>query len=193
MNNVLTSIEESPEYVFLISLLFIASAIDIKTKKIPNQLSLIIFIAGISWQITNNGLGGFFHGIAASSIAFGIFLALHMIGAMGAGDVKLIGATAVFMNENEAVLAALLSLAIGSLIGLAILIVKGGLPDYIKRYFMILKTYILTKQWVYLAPASDEVAGQKFAFAIAISAGCSLVLLKEPLELLTGLKILVDL
>ena len=65
---------------------------DVRYRRIPNKLVLLILIAGI----TSNTLFGGWHGLLASlgglGLAFGTMFFLHLFGTMGAGDVKFFAA-----------------------------------------------------------------------------------------------------
>ena len=76
----------------LLVLAVLAAVWDLRTRRIPNWLVLGGLIAGF-------GLNGFLFGLEGLGIAglgmlvgFGIYLVLHLLHAMGAGDVKLMAA-----------------------------------------------------------------------------------------------------
>lgn len=80
-----------------IALTFIPLAIaitymDVRYRRIPNKLVLVILIAGL----TANTFFGGWHGLLASlgglALAFGSMFFLHLFGTMGAGDVKFFAA-----------------------------------------------------------------------------------------------------
>ena len=65
---------------------------DVRFRRIPNLLVLMALIAGL---VINSAFGGF-RGLGNSALGFAVafipMLLLHVFGAMGAGDVKLMGA-----------------------------------------------------------------------------------------------------
>jgi prepilin peptidase CpaA len=65
---------------------------DIRYRRIPNRLVLVILIGGI----TLNSFFGGWQGLAASlgglAVGFGAMFILHLFGTMGAGDVKFFAA-----------------------------------------------------------------------------------------------------
>lgn len=76
----------------LVPLAVIITYTDVRYRRISNKYVLITLISGL---ILNTLFGGF-HGLLASIggclLAFVLMLALHIFGAMGAGDVKLFAA-----------------------------------------------------------------------------------------------------
>ena len=81
----------------IIAILFIPLAIaiiymDIRYRRIPNKLVFATLMSGISLNFVFRG----WHGLAASLegmlLAFVVMFMLHLVGTMGAGDVKLVAA-----------------------------------------------------------------------------------------------------
>ena len=109
--------------IILFSLLLIISFIDYDNKIIPDSLSLILFVSGIFLNI-------FFHLISFKSMAFG-FLAgfgflflIALIGPMGGGDIKLMGAAGVFLGLKYTVMAMFIGFISGGIISSLLLIFK---------------------------------------------------------------------
>lgn len=82
-------------------LLGIACRYDYKSRRIPNGLILGCLLAGLGtrlWEQGISGIGGYLGNILLTTMAFYLFF---YIGAMGAGDVKLLGACAGFFPAGR--------------------------------------------------------------------------------------------
>ncbi len=100
----------------------VAAVWDLREKRIPNKLTLPMFAAGWIFQILFHGWGGLLDGLAGFAIGFGVLFVLWFIGGGGGGDVKLMGAMAVWMGYQLTLLllvastVAVVMIAIGSFI-----------------------------------------------------------------------------
>jgi prepilin peptidase CpaA len=70
----------------------VAAVSDLRTRRIPNRLTLPMCLAGLVYQLAFFRLDGLVTALAGFSAGFGIFFVLWMIGTAGGGDVKLMGA-----------------------------------------------------------------------------------------------------
>jgi prepilin peptidase CpaA len=143
----------------------IAALIDLKSRKIPNWLTLTMAAAGI--------LGGFllyaWHGewsggwnwLLFSSkgwlVGIGIFLLPFIFGGMGGGDVKLMGAIGAFKGTEFVIATAILGALWGGLMSIGAIIVKKK-PGMLKNFGAGLKLYFITHGQVgkdLIMPAED--------------------------------------
>jgi prepilin peptidase CpaA len=79
------------------ALMFIPLAIaitymDVRYRRIPNKLVLIILIGGLFLSTVFGGWNGLLASLGGCGIAFALMFLLHLFGTMGAGDVKLCAA-----------------------------------------------------------------------------------------------------
>ncbi|MBA3240876.1 MAG: prepilin peptidase [Acidobacteria bacterium] len=76
----------------LIPLAFIITYYDVRYRRIPNLFVLATLISGILLNTFFGGWGGALVSLEGCALAFGLMFVLHLLGAMGAGDVKLFAA-----------------------------------------------------------------------------------------------------
>ncbi|MBU2011870.1 MULTISPECIES: A24 family peptidase [Stutzerimonas stutzeri subgroup] len=151
--------------LLLLTLLGLAAISDLRRHRIPNLLILLGLALGLAGQFFAAGLAGLGQGMLAGLIAFGLFLLFYLTGGMAAGDVKLMAMVGAFLTPQQALLATAASLLAGGLCGLALLLWHGQLRQTLVRYGAMFRAHS------YLPPASSEVAGQPFPYAVAILLG----------------------
>ncbi|QLC72160.1 prepilin peptidase [Pseudomonas sp. LPB0260] len=157
--------------ILLIGLLSIAVASDLRRHRIPNLLVLSGLVTGLVGQFLWGGGGALGDGVLGMLVGLGMFLPLYALGAMAAGDVKLMAMVGAFLSPLDALWAALFSLVAGGICGLLIVLVRGELLRTYSRYVLMLRARS------YFPPAEGEVAGKPFPYAIAILIGTLVSLL----------------
>ena len=86
--------------ILVLSVVTVVAAIsDYKFRKIPNKLTVPVFLAGFVYQIAFYGVSGLLDGLAGFGIGFGTLFALWIIGGGGGGDVKLMGSIGVWLGR----------------------------------------------------------------------------------------------
>jgi prepilin peptidase CpaA len=75
-----------------------AAVIDIRTRRVPNWLTLLVALVGI--LLATTGVSGVSVGASLAGIAVGFLLMLpgHAFGGLGAGDVKLLAAVGALLG-----------------------------------------------------------------------------------------------
>lgn len=88
-------LNSSPDLAYLSACLLGAgagAACDAASRRVPNLVSLPAALAGLALHFALGGWRQLASSLAAGMLCFGLFLAFHLAGGMGAGDVKLIAA-----------------------------------------------------------------------------------------------------
>ena len=82
--------------VFLV--LLVAAVIDWQTFRVPNVLTATLFTSGLIYHALLGPSGSFFSAVAGAVFGFGILILLYLIGAVGAGDVKLLAGVGAWLG-----------------------------------------------------------------------------------------------
>lgn len=117
----------------LVAGLAIATVIDLRTRRIPNELTAAI--AGVGLGLAATGTSGI--GVAASFAGFFLGLLLmmpgYMLGATGAGDVKLMGAVGAVMGPALVVSAFLFTAIAGGVLAVFVAVRRQRLTETLAR------------------------------------------------------------
>ncbi|MBN2373065.1 prepilin peptidase [bacterium] len=163
--------------VFLMVVLFIAVITDLRRHRIPNLLTLTAAAAGICYHTVVNGWDGFLFSVGGMLLGAALLIVFYILSGMGAGDVKLMGAVGSLLGPKGVFAAFIFTAIAGGIYAIALMIFSGMLSDAAKRYWMMLKTYILTGMINYINP--DK--GRKkpvLCYGVAIAAGTMISVLR---------------
>ena len=159
--------------LLLLGLLAGAVLIDMRRHSVPNLISLGGLVLGLALNIWLLGPGteGLLTALGGVLLGLLVFLPFYATGGMGAGDVKLMAMVGAYLDPLHVLLAAGLSLAAGSLMGLGILLMRRGAGCMARRYTSSFQCLAVTGKWSYVPPAADEPAAARFPYALAIALG----------------------
>lgn len=106
------------------AMLLVAAASDIKSRTIPNWLNIVIALsAPLTWWAQGLALWpDIAVQVGAALTLFAIFFAMFAFGAIGGGDVKLIGALALWIDARLLLSLLMIMAIVGGVIAAAMLI-----------------------------------------------------------------------
>jgi prepilin peptidase CpaA len=102
----------------LLAMLLVASWQDMAFRIVSNRLVLMGAVLGLSFSALPAGQG-FGSALASSLVLFLSFFVLYLAGWLGAGDVKLAGATGAYFSADQALELGLIIMITGGLVCLA--------------------------------------------------------------------------
>ncbi len=105
----------------------IASVTDIRSRRIPNWLTAVGFLAGFSLNIFLYGLPGLKNASLGVGIALLVYFPLFCVKGMGAGDVKLMAAIGALVGPGNWLRIFIFTALIGGAIALALILYRGFL------------------------------------------------------------------
>ena len=162
----------------LIVVLLVASAFDLRQRRIPNRLLaaglLAAMVLHLSFGPASALLTTYLAGFALGLL---MFIPLYLLRGMAAGDVKLMATVGAFLCPSLVFQASLATYVCGGLLALLIVFFKRRASDAFANVFALLLPMLLRFQGVRLAPTAaraGSVGGMPYA--VAISCGTLFVL-----------------
>jgi prepilin peptidase CpaA len=109
----------------LLILVLVAAFFDARTRRIPNWLTVSGVLAGLALNtFLYPGLSGLWFALKGLIVAFAIYLALHLVRAMGAGDVKLMAAVGSITGAGDWFGIFLITAVVGGILAIVMSIAK---------------------------------------------------------------------
>jgi prepilin peptidase CpaA len=166
-------------FIFLGTVLAIAVITDLRFQKIPNSLTFSAMTAGIGYHVATGGLEGLVYSAAGLALGMAIFIIPFLMGGMGAGDAKLMGAIGAAVGPKGVFIAAVLTSIFGGIYALILIIIHRGVgKDIFRRWLMALRLFVFTRA-VAPIPANKKVKQPKLCYGVAIAAGTLFYILLE--------------
>jgi prepilin peptidase CpaA len=105
--------------VVFTALIAYAAFRDVRTRRIPNRVVVILAVTGFVFSVfVEGGAGGILRGAAGLGVGLACWLPFHMVRWLGAGDVKLFAAAGCWLGATRALEGALIGALAGA--GLAL-------------------------------------------------------------------------
>lgn len=156
----------NPAFAALAAGVLVATIVDIRTRRIPNELTATM--AGIGVGLAATGVSGV--SVWASMAGFALGLALmmpgHALGATGAGDVKLMAAVGAIVGPGLVVSAFLFTAIAGGILAILVALRRRRLAATVARTRRLIQAPTDAKQEIRAASASS-----RFAYGPAIAVG----------------------
>lgn len=104
-------------------LLVTGCVIDLRERRIPNVLVLAILVCGFVFTATmNQVVPGLARGAQGVAVGFSIWIGFHVVGVLGAGDVKFFSAVGAWLGPGLTWRAALMAAVAGGVLAVVYLL-----------------------------------------------------------------------
>ena len=158
-------------FYFLAGILIIAAIIDLYLRKIPNFLTFPTIIIALLYHSIYHGFSGLLYSVSGLLVGITSLGILYMFGAMGAGDVKLMGAVGAVLGPKNVLNAFIFTGIIGGMYAIAVILLRfEASKKLLKRTIATLKTLLFTGN-IILIPAVEDEKPPKLCYGIAIAIG----------------------
>jgi prepilin peptidase CpaA len=160
----------------VVSICLVACVFDVRTRRIPNWLTLSGAVAGLLYHLATSGLGGLQTAAAGWVLGLLLLLPYFALGGMGGGDVKLMAALGAWLGPWETFWLAMYAGICGGVLGLIVAFTHG----YVTRAVANVKHMLGYWATVGLQPVPgmtlETSSSPRLAFAIPILAGTMVTL-----------------
>lgn len=112
----------------LVSLVVVATATDLRTRRIPNALTLSGLVVGLALRAAL-GFDALIAGLLGVALALVLTVPLVSLGGLGGGDAKLLAAVGAFLGLGDLPVALLVTALAGGALALALAVRRGAIGE----------------------------------------------------------------
>jgi prepilin peptidase CpaA len=144
---------------------------DVRTRRIPNYLTLGTAVAGLAYNFMVQGLPGLTGGLLGMLLGFSLLILPYLWGGMGAGDVKALAALGAWLGPQFTLFLFCYMGIAGGVIAVGYLVWQGTLWQKIKEGWVFLLNLILCRPDGAPSPPSPSQLTQGIPYGVAIAVG----------------------
>ncbi|HUT12988.1 MAG TPA: A24 family peptidase [Thermoguttaceae bacterium] len=122
-------LESSIAVAIVVVVAAIAGLSDVRTFKVPNRLTLPLAVTGVAYHTIAGGLAGLQLSLLGALFGFGVLFGLYVLGAIGAGDVKLMAGVGAWLGVSTSIYVFAVAAAGTALYSIIVLLRRGNLSQ----------------------------------------------------------------
>lgn len=150
---------------------------DLVERRVPNVFTFGAAVFGFVYFAVVNGVEGLTTSLLGWAAGLALFLPLFAVGALGAGDVKLLAAFGAWLGPAGVLVAALWASILGGVMAVVVAAVNGYLGRAVRNVGTILNVWRVTGPRRIEGLTLDDAPGRRLAYAVPIAAGAVVALL----------------
>jgi prepilin peptidase CpaA len=162
----------------LVPLAIIITYYDVRYRRIPNLFVLATLLSGILLNVIFNGWDGALASLQGCGLAFGLMFILHLLGAMGAGDVKLFAAIGSVIGANLVLPTFLVVALTGGVLAIVAMVRAGSVRTTLHGVLQIFVGMMPGWQMPRFAVPADKRHTIPYGVAITLGSLISLVVFR---------------
>lgn len=136
--------------------LILAAVIDGFELKVPNWLTFPLIVSGWVYSLMMFGWAGLGWSLLGTAVGLILLLPAYAIGAMGAGDVKLLAGIGAWMHSTHVFYAFCLSTVCGAVIAVAMVLCRRAWNKHAAQFWMIFSEIMTLRDPNQLAALAAE-------------------------------------
>ncbi len=165
--------------IFLISVVIASAVNDLRVQKVPNLLTYPTMIGAIAYHGFTGGSGGLLFSLSGLGVGMAVLLFPYLFGGMGAGDVKLMGASGAVLGMKGVFIAFLITALAGGIYALILVVAKSKYSRaFLRSALLSIRLSFVTKQFIAIdIPAHEK--RPKLCYAVFIAFGVLFYVFEE--------------
>ena len=161
--------------VTVVLVVLLAMYSDLRWRKIPNCLTLPAIALGFVLNFVGNSWNGLIFAFFGLLVGMGLLMLPYLLGGMGGGDVKLMGALGALLGTYSVLNVFLYTTLVGGAIAIVVAIANKSLVETLKKVWLLLKCILLFR--APLAGAGLFKKSIAVPYGLAIGAGTFIYLI----------------
>lgn len=162
-------------FIMVIALVLLAMYSDFRWRKIPNCLTLPAIALGFLLNFLGNSWNGLIFAFLGLLLGMGLLMLPYLLGGMGGGDVKFLGALGALLGCYSILNIFLYATLVGGAIAIVVAIANKSFLETLKKVWLLLKCVFLFR--APLAGAGLFKKSLEMPYGLAIGAGTLLYLI----------------
>lgn len=148
-----------------------ACVTDLRTRKIPNALTLGGACAALAYSLGVAGMSGLGMSTAGWGAGLAVFLPFFLLGGLGAGDVKLMACLGAWLGPRLAVWTAIYGALAGGLLAIVVALASGYLREAVANLYVLLAHFRVAGVRPHPDLTLSRGRGPRLPYAVPIAAG----------------------
>jgi prepilin peptidase CpaA len=149
----------------------LACVSDLRTRRIPNVLTFGAAVAGVLFHLATSGMDGGLASAGGWIVGIALLLVPFVLGSMGAGDVKLLGALGAWLGPADTVWLGLYTCVAGGVIALVVAAGHGYLRQAYRNIWLLLLYWRVSGVRPMAELTLESGSGPRLAYAAPILVG----------------------
>lgn len=159
------------EQAVVLSIGLLACVFDLRTRRIPNALTLSAAVAGLVFHVATSGLAGLPTAVGGWLLGLLLLLPYFALGGMGGGDVKLVAALGAWLGPQDTFWLTIYAGLAGGAIALVVIVARGYATRAITNVFSIFNYWFYAGIKPVPGMTLASSTSPRLAFAIPILVG----------------------
>lgn len=144
---------------------------DVRTRRIPNRLTLGSAATAMLFHGATGGLPGLGQAIGGWSVGLALFLPFFLLRGLGAGDVKLLAALGAWLGPSLVLWTGLYTAIAGGVLALVVALAHGYLSKAVQNIFLVLTHWRVIGVRPIASLSLEQAEGPRLAYAVPIAVG----------------------